>query len=141
MRNSRKTVVVAAIAAAVVALPSAAWAAFTGVTRTATTVSSARLAAPTSVTTTKSCTFFGLGSGDSLTVSWTATATSAATGYTLVLDPDSGTTITKSIAGRTTTSATIPVKAGSTYSITVSSVLQNWTATSTAVSAGCGWFG
>ncbi len=140
MQSSRKTIVVAGIATALVALPSAAWAGFTGIGRTSAAVSSATLAAPTSVTTSNKCAILGLG-GDSLTVSWTATATSAATGYTLVLDSGSGTPITKSIAGRSTTSATVTVTAGTTYTITVSSVLQNWTAESTAVSAGCGLFG
>lgn len=127
---------VAGVAAAVVALPSTAWASFTSVGRAAATVSSATLAAPTSVATTKKCSFLGI-FGDTLTVSWTASSTTMATGYTLDLNAGSGSDITRTISGRSTTSVNVSVAPGTTYTITVSSVLKNWTAASTAVRAGC----
>jgi Fibronectin type III domain len=140
VRRCRQAIVVVAIAAALVALPPAAWARFTTARLATTTVSSASLSAPSALSTSKRCTFLGIG-GDSLTVDWAASPTSSVTGYVLELNANLGTDITRTISGRSTTSATVSVTAGTTYTITVSSAVQNWTATSSAVSAGCGLFG
>lgn len=140
MHRCRQVIVVAAIAAALVALPSVAWARFTGTAQATSTVSSASLSVPSAVSVSKRCTFLGIG-GDSLTITWTASSTPAVTGYQLDLNANAGSDITRTVQGRTTTSVTVPVTAGATYTVTVSSVVQNWSASSTPLSAGCGLFG
>jgi hypothetical protein len=117
-------VVATASAAAIVAVPSVAWADYLSSTSAAMTVSAGTLAPPTNVSATAKCT----GSNPSVTVTWTATSSTFATGYTVTLTPTTGSKISTNVNGRTTTSTTIPMsRSGKTYTPGVVSTVSTWT--------------
>ena len=119
--------VLAAVAtlAALVACPAVASARFSTSSSAALPVASDTLTAPTNVTV--KC----LGSAQRVTISWTATVDTYATGY-VVYGTYGGSEASQSVPGRTTTSysPTTAVPAGTV--ITMVSVYRNWTSARSA---------
>ena len=143
MKISRVCAVTAALAvatAALVALPTAAWARFGGSSSASLSVGSATLAPPSNVATTKKCTLFGIG-GDTVTVNWTASSDLRVAGYSVRLASSTSSDITRTVSGRTTTSVTVSVVAGATYAVTVTSTVGNWSAAAPSTSVGCSVLG
>jgi hypothetical protein len=118
-----------AVAAAVLAAPTAAWARYSASNATALSVTADTLAPATSVSFTKRCSYYGAG-GSSVTVTWTASTDSYANGYTVSLATSSGTAASTQVSGHNTTAATLPVpKSGTAYSVNVVAGYQQWTST------------
>ena len=128
MAQRRRTVAVAVMAAtAVLAAPTAAWARYTSSPAAAISVTADVLAPATGVTTTKHCTFLGIG-GNTVTVDWTASTDTYTSGYTVTLSTSSGTAASTTVTGRSTTEATLTVpRINTAYTVTVVSSYQQWT--------------
>jgi hypothetical protein len=111
---------IAAVAIVVVAWPAVASARFTTSSSAALKVTSDTLSAPTSVSI--KC----FGSAQRVTISWTATPDTYATGY-IIYGSYGGSEASQNVSGRTTTSntPTSAVPAGTV--ITMVSVYRNWT--------------
>lgn len=138
-------VVLAATTAAVMAVPATAAAQFAATPAgAALAVSSASLAAPTSVGASKHCGLFGL-FGASLTVTWTATTSTPVSGYVVTATPSDGSAATTvSVSGASTTQATLGVTPRGTYTASVAAVAGSWTSPAGAASAikiNCGSLG
>ena len=131
-RRAAVLTVAACTAAAIVAAPAAAWAAYNSTTAASLSLSSATLAPPTNVSASAKCT----GGSPSVTVSWTATVSTFATGYTVTLTPVTGSPIITNVNGRTTTSTTIPMtRSGKSYTPSVVAKVNSWTSASATSSA------
>lgn len=131
-RRAAVVAVAACTAVAIVATPAVAWARYTSTDSAALTLTAATLAAPANVTATAKC---NNGLSSSIDVSWTATTSAFATGYTVALTPAVGTPTTTPVAGRTTTSASVPVqRSGAVYTVTVVATYRTWTSAAAAAS-------
>lgn len=145
MSRFRRGVVLATTAAAVLALPATAVAQFTAAPATGSLgVASGSLAAPGSVGLSKRCAVFGL-FGASLTVTWTATTSTRATGYSVTAIPSDGSgSITTTVSGAGTTQVTLGVTPGAIYTATVAASTGSWTspaATGGPIKVSCGLLG
>lgn len=89
------------------------------------TYASATLAPPTGLTFTKAC---GTTSS-TVTLRWTATTSTYATGYrlTYTMNGSSAGTTPQTVTGRTTVTGTYPITKGATYVATLASTYRNWT--------------
>ncbi len=89
------------------------------------TFASATLAPPTGLTFTKAC---GTTSS-TVTLRWTATTSTYATGYLLTYTMNGGSSGTspQTVTGRTTVTGTYPITNGATYVATLASTYRGWT--------------
>ncbi len=127
--NLFRAAFVAALAVVIAAWPAVASARFTSSSSAAMKVSSDTLGTPTALSV--KC----FGSAQRVTISWTATSDTYATGY-IIYGAYGGSEVSQSVSGRTTTSntPTSAVPAGTV--ITMVSVYRNWTsARSSSVTA------
>jgi hypothetical protein len=107
------------------ALPSAAFATFMSSTAEHSSFASATLAAPTKLSVTKNC------SALTATLTWTATSSAYATGYTLQERINSNGTGTIS-TGNTQTSYTISITRSNSYQFDVAASYLSWTSAPTS---------
>ncbi|TAM89296.1 MAG: hypothetical protein EPN43_07225 [Jatrophihabitans sp.] len=129
-----KAGIAATAASAVFALPAVATAAYVGTAAASLPVATDTLAAPGPLTVAVKC----QGRTPTVTVSWTATPSTYATGYDVLLTKSGSTPTVTSVSGRTTTTATVTIGTGATYSITARADFLNWTSVQTAsVPASC----
>ncbi len=89
------------------------------------TFASATQAPPTGLSFTKAC---GTTSS-TVTLKWTATTSTYATGYLLAytMNGSSAGTTPQTVTGRTTVTGTYPINNGATYVVTLASTYRNWT--------------
>jgi hypothetical protein len=127
-RASLVTMVAAAVAAALIAWPAVASAGFTTSSAAAHKVTSDTLSGPTGVTV--KC----LGSAQRVTITWTATTDTYATGY-VIYGSYGGIESSQSVPGRTTTSYSPVTAVPAGTAITIVSIYRNWTSARTAAVA------
>jgi hypothetical protein len=127
----RRAVVLALVAAVVVATP--ALATFGDSATAAVGSTTTQLAAPTGVTATAGCN----GVVPKVTVTWTATTTTFATGYDIYRAVGGGaSTLLTSVSGRTTVSyVNTGLSLLTTYTYTVKTRYASWSKASTTASA------
>ena len=130
-RAWRRLALACLLVGAVVATPTIAWAKFTSKTSAAVSAGSATLAAPTSIAFSGTCPNPGTGS-----VKVTFTNASRATSYQVVLDPPLGSNVTKTTTSGTT-EATFSLTRDGTYTVYVTSLVQNWSSVAATKSFTC----
>lgn len=118
-----------------------AHAAFVDPATATTSFSTAQLAAPTGLTVQKRCTLglLGVVLAASLDLAWTPSSTTWATGQTVIVTGPNGFSATQTPGPTvTSTTVTLPLLAGGTYTATVRATYGNWTSLpATATSGGC----
>lgn len=134
MGSTRRAVslaVAVATATPVVALPTAAEARYTATDGAALGISSDTLAAPSNAVLASKCR--GASGNSALTVTWTPSIDTYATGYVVVFTALNGTKTSTTVAGGSSSTTTVPVPAnGVTYTATVMTTYRQWTSTATA---------
>lgn len=131
---SRVVAVLVAALALVLIPATAASAAFRVAAWATTTVSTATLAPPTALVNNSSCNFVT----QNLSVSWTASTTTRTTGYVVAVTVGGTTTdYQPQPVTATSFSRLMLLGAGKTYTVSVRSVLSNWTASSQSITFVC----
>jgi hypothetical protein len=124
---SRVAVSLVLAVTAVLSLTPAAFGTFNSSPAAAMTVSSATLAAPTGLSASASCVLLQL--NPQVTLNWTATSSSFATGYQILRSTSSGTeTLLTTVSGASTVSyVNTGLSTSTTYYYVLKSTKGNWT--------------
>jgi hypothetical protein len=125
--------VATAIAATVLAAPTAAWARYSGTASAALSVTADVLAPPTSVTFSTQCSY-STGKG-TVTVDWRASSDAYANSYTASLTAGGVTASSSTVSGHNTTETTLSIsKRSVAYTVSVVAGYRQWTSTTATAS-------
>jgi len=122
----RALIIALAAVLVVLLVPLHAEAAFNKTVSASLSASSATLAAPTGTGTAKACVILALG-GATMTATWTASASTYATGYTVTVLRNNVVDSINSVNGRATVTATYPIDYNVPYTFTIRAGYQSWT--------------